>query len=397
MSQATATQTDAPPSVTPALAFLLALACGLIVANLYYAQPLTGLIGTSLQLAPATTGLLVTMTQLGYGLGLLAFVPLGDLIDNRRLAVTSVLIAGAALLAMSFAQTAGVFLAATLVVGIACTSVQILLPFAAHFTTDADRGRVIGSLTSGLMLGIMLARPTGSFVAQLTSWPVVFKGSAVLMVAVAAVLWHALPPRIPPATLRYGALLRSMAHLLRTTPVLQRRSAYHFFLFGAFSLFWTTTPLLLAGPVYHLTQGGIALFALAGVAGAIAAPLAGRVADSGWSKPATAGAMACVALAFVLTHLAPAGSTLALGLLVFAAILLDFGVSAHMALSQRAIFSLGAAERSRLNGVYMTIFFLGGAVGSATGGWAYSQGGWLAASLVGIALPVVAGAIFLTE
>ena len=379
------------------MTLLFAAACGLVVANIYYAQPLAGPISRALGMHPGSAGLIVTLTQIGYGIGLFLVVPLGDLVENRRLVLVLLGLSALALLCAAFATHPATFLVAALLIGVSSVAVQVLVPYAAHMAPEAHRGRVVGNVMAGLMLGIMLARPTGSFVAQLTSWPVVFKGSAVLMVVVAAVLWHALPPRIPPATLRYGALLRSMAHLLRTTPVLQRRSAYHFFLFGAFSLFWTTTPLLLAGPVYHLTQVGIALFALAGVAGAIAAPLAGRVADSGWSKPATAGAMACVALAFVLTHLAPAGSTLALGLLVFAAILLDFGVSAHMALSQRAIFSLGAAERSRLNGVYMTIFFLGGAVGSATGGWAYSQGGWLAASLVGIALPVIAGAIFLTE
>jgi predicted MFS family arabinose efflux permease len=168
-------------------------------------------------------------------------------------------------------------------------------------------------------------------------------------------------------------------------------------MFAAFSLFWTTTPLLLAGPIFHLTQGGIALFALAGVAGAIAAPIAGRVADSGWSKPATGIAMACVVVAFLLTHLAPTGSPLALGLLVTAAILLDFGVSANMALSQRAIFALGAEYRSRLNGLYMTIFFLGGAVGSAVGGWAFAHGGWTLTSWIGIALPVIAALYFASE
>src|SRR5215475_14440057 len=188
MSQTTASRTDAPPSVTPALTFLLAPACALIVANLYYAQPLTGLIGPALGLAPAQTGLLVTMTQLGYGLGLLACVPRGDLSDNRRLAVANLLIAAAALVGIACAPAAGVFLAATLVVGIACTTVQILLPFAAHVTTEADRGRVIGSLTSGLMLGIMLARPAASFVTYYAGWRAVFGGSAALMTLMAAIL-----------------------------------------------------------------------------------------------------------------------------------------------------------------------------------------------------------------
>ena len=173
-------------------------------------------------------------------------------------------------------------------------------------------------------------------------------------------------------------------------PVLRRRALYHACLFGAFSLFWTTTPLLLAGPVFHLSQGGIALFALAGVAGAIAAPVAGRLADRGWTRVLTAGGMLAVAGAFGLTHLAVPGSAVALGLLVAAAILLDAGVTCHLVVSQRLIFALSAEYRSRLNGVFMAIFFVGGAIGSAAGGWAYATGGWWLASCVGAALPVLA-------
>ncbi len=168
-------------------------------------------------------------------------------------------------------------------------------------------------------------------------------------------------------------------------------------MFGAFSLFWTTTPLLLAGPEFRMSQGGIALFALAGVAGAVAAPIAGRVADRGWSRKASGVAMLCVACAFLLTHLGTAGSTGALALLVSAAILLDFGVSANLVLGQRAIFSLGAEYRSRLNGLYMATFFAGGALGSAAGAWAFAHGGWIAASSIGIALPILALLYYATE
>jgi predicted MFS family arabinose efflux permease len=210
------------------------------------------------------------------------------------------------------------------------------------------------------------------------------------MIVLAWVLRRALPPRQPPSNLGYGALLASMARLAATTPILQKRALYHAWLFAAFSLFWTTTPLLLAGPQFHLSQGGIALFALAGVAGAVASPIAGRVADRGWTRPATALSMLAVAAAFLITHLATQGSKTALALLVAAAVILDFGVSANLTLGQRAIFALGAEYRSRLNGLYMAIFFVGGAIGSAIGGWAYAQGGWTLASWIGFALPVAA-------
>jgi predicted MFS family arabinose efflux permease len=226
---------------------------------------------------------------------------------------------------------------------------------------------------------------------------VIFRASAVLMLVVAAVLARLLPARTPVASLRYGSLLASMRHLFASLPVLRRRALYHACMFGAFSLFWTTTPMLLASPVFGLSQGGIALFALAGVAGAIAAPIAGRVADRGWIRPATIVAMLCAVTAFAMTHLATPGSPLSLGLLVAAAIVLDFGVAGHMTLGQRAIFALDAHVRSRLNAVYMTTFFMGGALGSALGGWAYARGGWSLASTIGIGLPLLAAAYFATE
>jgi predicted MFS family arabinose efflux permease len=161
-------------------------------------------------------------------------------------------------------------------------------------------------------------------------------------------------------------------------------------MFGAFSLFWTTTPLLLAGPDFDMSQSGIALFALAGVAGVVSAPVAGRLADRGLTRVATISAMLCVMVAFAMTHIVAPGSALSLLLLVAAAVLLDLGVSGNVVLGQRAIYALGEAERSRLNAIYMATFFVGGAVGSAAGAWAYVSGGWLVASLLGGAMPLLA-------
>ncbi len=376
-------------ALSPRLMAILALACGLIVANIYYAQPLVGPISAALGLPVAAAGLIVTMTQLGYGAGLLLVVPLGDLFENRRLILCVTAICTLALAAAALSTHAAPFLLASLLIGIGSVSVQILVPFAAHLAPEAVRGRVVGNVMGGLMLGIMLARPAASFLTALWCWQAIFVLSALLMVALSLVLAKTLPRREPTATLAYGGLLLSMAHLARTTPVLRRRSLYQACLFGAFSLFWTTTPLLLAG-VFHLSQAGIALFALAGVAGAVAAPVAGRLADRGWSRPASGLAIGCVAAAFLLTHLVPGGSKLALAMLVLAAIVLDFGVSASLVLGQRAIYALGAETRGRLTGVYMATFFVGGALGSAFGAWAYARGGWTLASWGGLALPALA-------
>jgi predicted MFS family arabinose efflux permease len=384
-------------TVSKLITFLLAVACGLIVANLYYAQPLVGPISASLGLSPEAAGLIVTMAQMGYVAGLLLIVPLGDLFENRNLVLCVIGVAAVALFGAALSTQPLPFLFAALLIGLGSVAVQILIPYATHLAPEAARGRVVGDVTTGLMIGIMLARPASSFIASISSWHVVYVFSGTVMVVLAIVLFCALPRRTPKAQIRYGALLASMGLLFMTTPILRRRALYQAFLFGAFSLFWTTIPLLLAGPEFHMSQRGIALFALAGVAGAVAAPIAGRLADRGWSRAATGAAMLISALAFVLTLVGEAGSTTSLVLLVAAAILLDFGVQGNVVLGYRALFMLGAEYRSRLNGLYMATFFLAGAAGSGVGAWAFARGGWELASCVGLALPVAALIYFATE
>ena len=376
---------------------LLAVSCGLIVANIYYAQPLVGPISAELGLSPHSAGLIVTMAQLGYGAGLLLIVPLGDLIENRRLVLSVMAVGALALLGAALSTNAVSFLGAALLIGLGSVAVQILIPYAGHMAPEAIRGRVVGNVTTGLMIGVMLSRPLSSFIAAFSSWHVVYGASAAAMVVLALVLRRMLPPRTPTARLGYGALLASMVQVARNTPVLRRRAFYQVCLFGAFSLFWTTVPLLLAGPAFKFSQSGIALFALAGVAGAVAAPIAGRVADRGWTRTATAFAMMLTTGGFALTHVAELGSTFSLAALVAAAIAIDFGVQANVVLGYRALFVLGAESRSRLNGLYMTTFFLAGAAGSAVGGWAYATGGWALASSIGAALPIAALIYLATE
>jgi len=340
--------TAAPsPPVSPATILLVATACGLIVANIYYAQPVIGPIAQSLCLAPQAAGLIVTMTQIVYGAGLMFIVPLGDLIENRRLLLASVSLSAIALAAAAFAPSAAVFLICAGAIRLGSVAVQILVPLAAHLAPDTTRGRVVGMVSSGLMVGIMLARPVSSFIAAQSSWRVVFVASAAMMVALTAVLARALPVRVPNNRMTYGALIASMAHLAAATPILRRRAFYQACLFFGFNLFWTTTPLLLAGPRYRLTQNGIALFALAGVSGAIAAPVAGRLADRGWSRPATGAAIGLVIAGLLATLLAAPGSSLALAVLVAAAIAIDFGVQANLVFGYRAIFALAPEARGR--------------------------------------------------
>lgn len=394
------TSADAPPeqgTISRRLTLLLAIACGLIAGNIYYAQPLIGPISAALGLSLDKAGLIVTMTQIGYVTGLLLIVPLGDLVENRRLICIMLGVGALALLGAACSTHPLPFLISSLFIGLGSVALQIIIPFTAHLAPDAVRGRVIGNVATGLMLGILLARPVASYLTAISSWQTVFFCSTIVMLALAIVLSRALPKRTPVTRLHYGELLASMLHLALTTRVLQRRALDQALLFASFSLFWTVTPLLLAGPEFGLSQRGIALFALAGVAGVIAAPLAGRVADRGWSRIATAVAILAVAIAFLITHLAPAGSSLALTLLVIAGILIDFGVQGNFVPGSRAIFALGPESRGRLNGLYMASFFGAAAIGSALGGWAFVHGGWVLASWIGLALPVIALVVFATE
>ncbi|MDO3409817.1 MFS transporter [Saccharibacillus sp. CPCC 101409] len=387
----------APADIPAWLLIFLAAACGIIVANLYYAQPLVEPIRQTIGLSAGSAGLIVTLTQIGYAAGLLLLVPLGDILENRRLVASLLLFTVLALTLSSVAGSAPLFLLAAMLIGLGSVAAQILVPYASHLASDENRGRVVGNVMSGLTLGIMLARPVSSLLAGWLGWRSVFAVSAALILTLALVLLRVLPARRPQAGIAYPALLRSMGRLLLTAPVLRRRALYHACMFGAFSLFWTTAPLLLGGPVFHFTQTGIALFALVGVAGAVAAPIAGRVADRGLVRPATGIALAMAAVAALLPMFVQTRSVLTVGLLLAAAVLLDFGVSANLILSQREIFAIGAEYRSRLNGLFMAIFFLGGAAGSAVGAWAFAAGGWKLAMMIAAALPLLALGYYGTE
>ncbi|MFE2408031.1 MFS transporter [Kitasatospora sp. NPDC057904] len=394
MKTESATSRTAHPSISRGLTFLIALACGAVAANIYYAQPVVGLIGPDVGLSASAYSLVVTLTQIGYGVGLIVLVPLGDIFENRRLITVTLVACMAALLGGAVASNAAVFLATSLVIGLSSVVVQMLVPFAAHLAPDETRGQVVGNVMSGLLMGILLARPISSMTTDLLGWRAVFAISAGLMLVLAVTLRSVLPERKPSTSVHYPVLLRSMGQLLVRTPILRRRAFYHALLFGAFSLFWTAVPLILASPECGLSQVDIALFSLAAVAGAFVAPIAGRVADRGLTKPATAFAILTVVACFLLVF-ASGGHVVAV--LFVAALLLDVGISCNLVLGQRSIFALGAEIRSRLNGLYMAIFFCGGAVGSAVASVVYATYGWVGIAWCGIAFPLVALLYFLTE
>ncbi|TAL83559.1 MAG: MFS transporter [Beijerinckiaceae bacterium] len=378
-----------------ALMSILAISTGIIVANLYYAQPLDGLIGTALHLPPWAVGLVMTAMQVGYGLGLVFVVPLGDLLENRRLIVATLLFNAVALFGLTFTTTASAFFVFVLLVGVTSASVQIIIPFAAHLAPARQRGRIIGNVMSGLLLGIMLSRPAASFLAHVAGWRLVFGVSGGLMLALALLLSFALPAFPRHSTLSYFRILRSLGPLLVNVPELRRRGGYQAALFGAFILFWTAVPLFLAGPSFSLTQKGIGLFALVGTGGVFISPIAGRIADRGWIRPATGCAMTMVLAAFGL--LAIGGAERSMILLVAGALLLDAGVAFNLILSQRVIYNLAADIRARLNGLFIALFFIGGACGSAIASFSYAFGGWSSTCLAGALLAILALVAYATE
>lgn len=384
---------DDPPGRWLILAF--AVACGVTVANVYYAQPLVGSISESFGISVSAGSFIVTMIQLGYVAGLLLLAPLGDLVENKKLILVTLGALIACLLISTLAPTPQIFMASSLLLGISAVGTQMIIPMAAHLTPEHRRGHVVGTVVSGALFGILLARPLSTLVAGTFGWRAVYIMSAVFMCAILAMMAFVLPRRQPEHRSSYGRLIHSLWDLLISTPVLQRRAAYQALFFGAFSLFWTATPLLLEAQPFSLGHLAMSAFLLSGAAGAAIAPLAGRLADRGYSRALTGGAIAAMGVSFVLLWIG--GAAASLSAMVAAGIILDAGSQTHLVTGQRAIFTLAPEIRSRLNALYMGLFFFGGAAGSAISGSAVSHGGATAVSVIGLGITLVALVLYATE
>ncbi len=375
----------------------MSFAVGVMAANLYYAQPILSMLAASLGMRPDAAGLVMTLTQIGYGLGVLFIVPLGDLVENKKLILTMIVMTIFAELAMGYAQSLVPFFIASILAGIGASAVQIIVPYTTHLFEKNQRGAIIGSLMSGLMLGIMLSRPMASLMTDMVSLHSIFYLSAAIMTLLLWRLAVVLPQRQPEGTtLKYSQLIWSMKHLIMNTPTLRRRGMYQACMFGAFCLFWTIVPLTLVNN-FGFSQKGVALFALAGLAGAAVAPYAGKMADRGFGRRATVLAFVSAIISFVAGHFIESNTTLSIIALMLTANLLDAGVSAHLVLGQRAVFMIDPKNQSRLNGLYLAIIYVGGAIGSALGVWAFMYGGWGFATMIGMIFPVAALILILTE
>ncbi|UOQ97238.1 MFS transporter [Hymenobacter sp. 5317J-9] len=389
--------TPAPPAPTPhaetpplsnALVWLMAVTCGLVVANIYYNQPLLAAIGRTFHKTDSGASLAATATQIGYTLGMLLVVPLGDMLERKRLMLLMLLGAAGAMAAAAFAPSFALLAAASVLIGLLSAVPQLLVPMAAHLAPEAERGRVVGRVMSGLLIGILLSRTVSGYVGLHLGWRAMFEIGAGLMVLLVALLAWQLPQDRPTFTGTYASLMKSLGTLVREQPALRRATLVGAFLFAAFSVFWTTLAFYLEGPRFHYGSDVAGFFGLIGAFGALAAPLAGKTADTKGSDY-TIGLG--IALALVAYAILGVGGGWVAGLVV-GVILLDVGVQATHISNQSLIFSLVPEARSRLNTVYMTGYFTGGSLGSILGGLAWTHGGWPGVCGLGAAL---AGAAWL--
>jgi predicted MFS family arabinose efflux permease len=368
------------------LVLLLAITCGAAVANLYYVQPLLNVVGAAFGVSDARAGLLVTCAQVGYLLGLALLVPLGDLLERRRL-ITVLLIGAAGSGAACAAAPSIVVLGAALVaVGAMSVVAMIVVPLAATLAGPRQRGQVVGTVMSGLLIGILLSRTLSGLVAELGGWRLVFALAAFGMLALAVALRRGLSPVEPAERLPYKDLLRSVLSLVKSEPVLRRRMALGALSMGGFSVLWTSIAFLLAKPPYDYGEGVIGLFGLAGLAGALVAPLAGRLADRGHDRSSL--------LILLIATLASWG-LLALGAsslpaLIAGIVVFDAGVQGSHINNQDAIYRLQPEARSRLTTAYMVAFFAGGVLGSVLSATLYSTGGWNAICALGAGFALIA-------
>jgi predicted MFS family arabinose efflux permease len=374
-----------------ALILLMATATGLAVASNYYAQPLLHSIAQHFGLTTATAGSIVIAAQLSYGAGLLLLAPLGDLFEQRRLIVSMIAIATVGLLISAFAPSLMWLLIGTTLTGLFSVVAQVLVPMAAGLSDPSERGRVVGTLMSGLLLGILLARTAAGFMATLGDWRSIYLLAAALMALSAIALARALPERHQHAGLKYPALIGSVVRRVVDEPVLRLRSLLGLLSFCLFALFWTPLAFLLAAEPYHYSDAVIGLFGLAGAAGALAANWAGRLADRGKGSLGTTVGL----LALVLAWVPLAFAQVSLAALLIGVLVLDLAVQLVHVSNQNAVIALRPEARNRLNAGYITCYFIGGALGSLLGTQLFQAHGWNGIVVAGLVIGGVALVVWL--
>ncbi|WP_262299868.1 MFS transporter [Microvirga sesbaniae] len=379
--------TGGQPGTAPALSrsvmLLFAIASGLAVANVYYAHPLLDIMADDLGMSRAITGMIVAVTQVGYGLGLILLVPLGDLIDRRRLVVGQSLLSVLALVSVGFSSSGGMLLASMAAMGFLAVATQAFVAYAASLAPPFERGQVVGVVTSGIVLGILLARTIAGTLADLAGWRAVYLTSAIATVAMTVLLWKLLPvQRINKPRSTYSQLIISLFGLVVQEPVLRIRGVIAMLIFADVTILLTPLVLPLSAPPFTLSHTEVGLFGLAGAAGALGASRAGVWVDRGHGQRTTGFALTLMLLAWIPIALLPQSLLWLIG----GTILIDFGLQAVHVTNQGMIYRVRPEAQSRLTAIYMVFYSLGSALGSSTSTMVYAHAGWSGVCLVGAGL-----------
>ncbi len=381
--------TDTPSKL---VIIVLAIAAGAIVANLYYSQPLLAVMGGEFTQYAKLVGLVPTLTQVGYAIGLLLLVPLGDSHERRGLIVKMTLLVALALFAVAYSPTFWWLLGSSFLLGVLTIVPQLVVPFSASLVGPNSRGRLVGQVMSGLLVGIILSRTLSGYAGAYIGWHTIYLLAAAAMLVLAAVLYITLPHQLPPSPVPYGELLASLRNLAWNEPVLRRHSLIGALGFGAFSAFWTSLVFHLGHLSSAYGSQTVGTFGLLGVSGALIAPISGRFSDRYGAKLINGTALALVVIAFITMWV---GRT-SLAAIALGTILLDAGAQGSHISNQTRIYALHPGLRNRLNAVYMFCFFIGGAIGSGAGFFLWQKWGWAGVCLLGGGFGLAAlGALFL--
>ena len=375
-------------TLTSSLILLLSITCGVVVANMYYIQPIGTKVAASLAVSTSAIGILTMLTQLGYALGLLFLVPLGDVVDRPKLIIRMAALSAISLLAAFFAPSFTLFACASFLIGLLSIVPQIIIPYGAVLAGPKARGKVMGTLLSGLLVGILLSRTVSGIVASLFSWRMIYLFALVLVAILTGLLYWKMPRTQIKTTssVSYLDSLKSLPYLVKTQRLLREASISGFFMFGTFSIFWSTLIFYISSPVYHWGTFEAGILAIFGLSGAVAAPIVGRLSDSYSERKIVGMGLAMQTLSFVA--LLVAGSHLVV--LLVAIILLDVGNQFGQVANQTRVQGLGEAASNRNNTVFMFMYFIGGATGSLLGTTMWQQFGWLGVTLTGLAFQLCA-------
>lgn len=370
---------------------LMSVATGVVVANNYWAQPLEDTLARAMRVPIGAVGVVLTLIQVSYAVGLATLVPLGDLVERRRLFAVLLTACVAGLVALTVAPVLAVLEAGAVLVGITSVVAQIIVPFAAHLAASHEKGRIVSTVMSGLLIGVLLSRTVAGLLAEIAGWRAVFALGTVATALIGVLLYRSLPRVAPSTDVTYPHLLASVIRLVREEPVLRIRMVFGALSFASFSSFWATAGFLLARPPYSWNNAAIGAFALIGVAGAVMARVAGRLADAGQAWPATGGSFLLIAVSFVLLQVGGHSIVaLALGVAV-----MDLGCQGVHISNQSVIYRLREDAHSRITTAYMTTYFLAGAVGSGLASvLVYPHFGWTGVCLLGGAFPVAGVAVW---